>query len=520
MFYFLAEDVKFADKCFAWMTCIATWGALSVIDFFLKRKGEKIYLTVLFILSIAPNLIVWSYLYLSRLYLRRDMFWSIFNTDSSEAQEYMYQFVPWECLMMAVLYLAIGIWCIYKAQGGERLSIKGYKATFAGSVLILSLIIGFQYLSQSVPMIEFYKSYLLFSIEHQTFRKEQERRKNLSMDVKCNLSDSTRHVFVVLIGESTASCHMSLYGYFRPTTPRMLARSGELDVFTDVIAPDTHTIGVLQKVLTLANHRHPEYYHKKPSIVEMYKAAGFTTYWISNQAFLSKYGGSYGVIASTSDRLYDLSAANDPDDILLPAFKEALADSLPQKKVIFIHLMGSHHAYSFRYPPAFAQFDHKLSNDLPDLGFRNDDIKSTIDEYDNSILYGDFVYDRILSELQEHDKNTTSAFLLFFSDHGEEVYDTRKASGHHVSNVWPCQCKVPFVLWRSERYKQENPNIVIDTERPYSTENLIHSLSTLSRLEYADYEPSLSIFSDHYIAPQSRMVGKESYEDILRKIDQ
>jgi heptose-I-phosphate ethanolaminephosphotransferase len=518
MFYFLAEDVRLLDKCFAWITCVAAWVALSVISFFLNRKGEKIYLTVLFLLSLAPNLIVWSYLYLSRLYLRRDMFWSIFNTDSSEAQEYMYQFVPWECLMAAVIYLAVGIWCICKANGGERLSIRRGKVAFGAAALIVGLVVGFQYLSQSVPTIEFYKSYILFAIEHRTFRKEQERRKHLTMDVQCKLSDTTKHVFVVLIGESTASCHMSLYGYFRPTTPRMVDKAGELDVFTDVIAPDTHTIGVLQKVLTFANHRHPEYYHQKPSVVEMYKAAGFTTYWISNQAFLSKWGGSYGVIASTADRLYDLSAANDPDDILLPALKDALADSLPRNKIIFVHLMGSHHAYSFRYPPAFEQFDNQTSNDLPDIGFRNDDMKKTIDAYDNSILYGDFVFDSILREIEGQDSSIASA-LLFFSDHGEEVYDTRKASGHHVSNVWPCQCQIPFVLWRSERYKQENTHIVIDTARAYSTENFIHSLSNLSRLEYADYDPSLSVFSETYVAPKSRMVGKESYEDILKKVD-
>ena len=295
----------------------------------------------------------------------------------------------------------------------------------------------------------------------------------------------------------------------------MEERAGELDVFTDVITPDTHTIGVLQKTLTFANHKHPEYYHKKPSVVEMFKAAGFTTYWISNQAFLSKWGGSYGVIANLADSLYDMSTANKPDEVVLPALQKALADSVPRNKVIFIHLMGSHHAYSFRYPPSFEVFNHSATNDLPDLEFRTDEMKTTIDEYDNSILYGDFVYDSILSAVEEQD--SVSSYLLFFSDHGEEIYDTRKASGHHVSNVWPCQCRIPFVLWRSERYKRENPGIVIDASRPYSIENVIHSLSTLSRFGHADYDPSLSIFSDKYVVPSARLVGKEFYEDILRK---
>jgi heptose-I-phosphate ethanolaminephosphotransferase len=333
------------------------------------------------------------------------------------------------------------------------------------------------------------------------------------MGVRCALADSTKHVFIVLLGESTTTCHMSLYGYFRETTPRMDARN-DLDIYTDVVTPDTHTYGVMQKVLTFANHKHPEYFREKADMVELFNEAGFETYWISNKAFLTKWGGSYGVIAQEAKHIYDLSLAKQTDERVLPALKEALADPSDKNKIIFIHVMGNHHAYNSRYTKAFEHFNHNRTNDLADLGFRDKKMKQTIDEYDNSILYGDFVYDAILNELE---KINESSYFLFFSDHGEEVYETRDARGHLMSNVYPCQCQIPFVLWRSEKYKEENPDIVIDTTRPYSIEDVIYSLSTLSRLAYKDNDQTLSIFSADYVNPGKRLVGKEDYEEVLNK---
>jgi heptose-I-phosphate ethanolaminephosphotransferase len=209
-----------------------------------------------------------------------------------------------------------------------------------------------------------------------------------------------------------------------------------------------------------------------------------------------------------------LSASGQPDGILLSAFREALHNDMEKNKIIFVHLMGSHHSYACRYPKTFARFDHRQAGDLTDAGFRTEEMKTTIDAYDNSILYGDSIYNALLTELEQMN---TSSYLLYFSDHGEEVFDIRNACGHFLSNVWPCQCKIPFVLWRSERYQHENPHIVVDTARPYSTENVIHAISTLSGFEYPDYDPSLSIFTVAYVKPEVRIVGQESYGEILKK---
>jgi heptose-I-phosphate ethanolaminephosphotransferase len=516
LFYFWAEDVSLKDKYFHWITCIIVGLAFSGIDLFLQKKKEKIYLTILFLLSLAPNMIVWSYLYLSNLYMKRDMFWVIFNSHLHESEEYLQHFIPWQIVLVAVVYIGLSLFFIIKAHSEKALSSKKYPALFVFSILIILTDISLQYLSQAVSTLDFYKSYVLFKRENKLFEKERELRSHLKIEVESTLPDSINHVFVVLLGESTTTCHMSLYGYFRETTPRMEARRGELDIFTDVVTPDTHTFGVMQKVLSFANHQHPDYYREKASIVELFNAAGFETYWISNKAFLTKWGGSYGVIAQSAKHIYDLSLAKQTDERVVPSLKEVLNDGKSGNKIIFIHVMGNHHAYVSRYTKSFNHFNHKRDKDLADLEFRDEKMKQTIDEYDNSILYGDFVYDSILKELEKID---ASSYFLFFSDHGEEVFDTRATSGHLMSNVYPCQSQIPFVLWRSEKYKAENPDIVIDTARPYSIEDVIHAISTLSGLNYVDYDQTLSIFAPGYKAPEKRMVGKEDYEDILKKTE-
>jgi heptose-I-phosphate ethanolaminephosphotransferase len=508
-------DIGPKDKCLWTVTCIVLGLALCTIDLFFRKRSEKIFLGFLFLLSLFPNVVIWSYLYISNIYLIRDMYWVLFNSNTNESIEYIHQFISWEIFLFICFYIGTGVFFFIKARSSHTLRASGNPlAALALAILIVLSSIYFQYLSQAIPTFELYKSYFLFHEEYRVFDREKKLRQELTMDVQCHLPDSTGHVFVILLGESTTTCHMSLYGYFRPTTPLMDALRDELDVYTDVVAPDTHTYGVMQKALTFANHKHPEYYKKKASIVELFNVAGFETYWIANSAFMSKWGASYGVIAQQAQHIYDVSVAHKPDEIVIPPLKKIMTDGRTRNKVIFIHLMGNHHAYDARYPGSFARFDHRNKEDLADKGFRNYRMKKTIDEYDNSILYGDYIYNTILEELKEANR---SSWLLFFSDHGEEVFDTRAVSGHLMSNVYPCQCRIPFVLWRSEKYKAENPDLVIDTARSYSTEDVIYSVSTLSRLEYEGYDRSLSIFTPEYAAPSSRMVGTEDYEDILKK---
>ena len=516
-FYAWSTDLTEGEKIIFGFICLVVAMALSALDLFFSQKAEKIYRLVLLACSVAPNLITWSYLYISGLYMRRDMYWVIFNSNLSESHEYMHQFVAWQIPTICATYIGIGLYLAFKSHVRHALSIRRRPCLFACAIAVLLADVSLQYTSQAVPTFEFYKSYALFKKEYYAFEQEKSARAKLKIEVQCHLDSTTRHVSVILLGESTTPCHMSLYGYPRQTTPLMSARKEQLHVYEDVVTADTQTYGVMQMVLTFASHHHPSYYKSKPSIVELFNAAGFETYWIANNPILDKWGASYGVIAQEAKHVYDVSIAKQPDEIVIPHIHRALTDSVAKNKIIFVHLMCNHHAYDSRYPKSFDEhFDHKRDNDLPDLDFRNDRMKTVIDQYDNSIRYGDYVFDQILRLLETADD---PACLLYFSDHGEEVYDHRAVSGHQMSNVYPCQSRIPFILWMSDSYRVEiSDRLCVDVTRPYSIENVIYSISTLNALDYADHDPSLSIFSAQYVAPAKRLVGKENYEDILKKM--
>ncbi len=511
-FFFWADNLTTHVKVAAIITCFFVYLASTSISFFLKNKAEKIFLCIFFILSLVPNTVVWSYLYMSETYMHRDMFWVLYGSNMTESEEYFEQFISWPMYVMAFVYIVGGIFLLCKSGSTRALSVKKYTAYFTTCILIIVSVFSFQYLTTGVSTFDYYVSGVKYILESRKVKEEVKLRKASPIKTSCTLSDPNQ-VFVVIIGESLTRNHMHIYGYQRETTPELDQIKNELDVYSDVIAPDTHTIGVLKKVLTFADHKHPKYYTEKPSVIELFESAGFETYWVSNQEFLSKWGGSYGVIAAEANHVYDLRIAQQDDEIVLPVIESILQDPY-KRKIIFVHLMGSHHLYSARYPDEFKYFDYRTDS-IPYKPFLNDEMKQTIDDYDNSVRYTDYIVSDIIHQVKALDQ---SSFVLFFSDHGEEVYDVRNASGHHMSNVYAGQCEIPFILWRSDKYKQEETNIEINTSRPYSTEDLIFGLSTLAGLRYKDYKPEFSLFSREYKRPAKRLVGKEDYDQgILKK---
>ncbi len=513
-FLFWADNLPSKEKMIYPIIVFFIFIALSGISFFLKNKGEKIYLGILFLMSLIPNTVVWSYLYMSHTYMCRDMFWVLWGTNISETKEYIEQFVSWELPLMSILYIITGSFLWYKAGSSQKLSIKKYKIFFITCILVVIASFSSQYLTSAVSTFDYYVSAIKFQMGSHKMKKEIEARKKLHIDVNCTLPDSTKHVFVVVIGESLTRTHMHLYDYFRETTPLLDKRKNSLDVYQDVVTPDNHTIAVLKKVLTFSDHRHPEYYTKKPSIIELFKSANFGTYWISNQEFTGNWSDSYGVIAAASDHVYNLRIAQKKDEIVLHTLEDVLQDTIFTSKIIFIHLMGSHYLYNARYPNEFKYFDYKRDT-IPNKDFRTKRMKKLIDAYDNSVRYTDFIVDEIINKVEDTNQ---SSFVLFFSDHGEEIFDVRDVSGHQMNNVYRGQCEIPFILWRSDSYKKEKTDIMIDVTRPYSIEDVIYGLSDLAGLEYKEYRPEKSIFSNKYQKPERRMVGREDYDNkILKK---
>ncbi|MDL1913209.1 MAG: phosphoethanolamine transferase [Bergeyella sp.] len=249
--------------------------------------------------------------------------------------------------------------------------------------------------------------------------KEFKTLKNLS-PVKYNFRIKGEGVenLIIFIGESARRQNHSLYGYKRKTTPYQDREKKNMLLFTRANAPAGHIRAVLALILSSLD---PENYEKDKSgindnIVNIANQYGYTTYWMSTQNDLS---GMEPIILAAR---YKIWKNYQYDASLVPEFEKILARK--GKKLIFIHINGSHINACKRYPKNQAFF-------YGDPVF---------DCYDNSILYTDKTIGKVMEKL----KNSNSA-LIYFSDHGETVIDNTIIHADSKDAA-----SVPFYIWYSD----------------------------------------------------------------------
>lgn len=304
--------------------------------------------------------------------------------------------------------------------------------------------------------------------------------------------------YVVCIGESANSQHHSYAGYCRDTNEFTRA-AGDILSFTGCRSQYAQTLPSLEKTITFATDQDPELLFKKGSIVDYFKDAGFKTFWLSNQYALEDT--AITAMAGHADvrKCFNFSSMKGfetagYDGTLLPEFVKTLEDPAP-KKVIFLHMIGSHSAYVNRYPAEFKHFTGAVpgKEELPAAG------KELLNTYDDSIRYTDYVISEFVKALRTKGE-TTAASLLYFADHGEDCYDSRltKLLGHgQIANV--PMTSVPLQVWLSPKLKALRPELVARASKPkasYRLEQIIHLMIDLASLSNPDFSPADSLFPE------------------------
>ena len=399
----------------------------------------------------------------------------------------------------------------------KPLSIKKHKTIFVLSIIAILTIIGINRVSRSVCFVNFYKTFVSYKIRMNYEIKTIKERQNEKYEVTVSHQDSIPKTIVVVIGESLNKHHMSLYNYIRNTNPLLSQYGDSLIVYQDVVSPQVHTIPVMRSLLSMSELDHNEYFTEKPSLYELFNRAGYNTYLISNQDFSESCKSSYDILLTLADKKYNLATYKQHDDICLPVLDKVLKRDDKENKLIVIHLIGNHMAYEFRYPKEYIVFNNSKDNLVPSAPFRDGKAKQTIDKYDNSVLYNDYIVNSIINALKK--LQNQQAIMVYFSDHAEELYDYRDFAGHAYEKVSPTMSEIPFMIWMSSSYREHRPDLVFDKERPYSSADFIYSVSDLAGLGYKDYNDTRSLFSQNF-APRERFVGDKKYKDIKKRFNE
>ena len=327
------------------------------------------------------------------------------------------------------------------------------------------------------------------------------------------LSDESNIPNVVFVlGESTDRNHMQLYGYHLPTTPHLSARfeRGEIFRFNDTIACANNTSPAMAKIFTFAEKEEPQSdWYLKANLFDILRRTDYHTVWLSNQSPLGLWGNFDKYFSVRCDEKFFIEAEDkiarqrQIDGVLLPVLDEYLTHAR-EKNFWLIHLYGTHVIYKERYPSDFEKFSAK-DIDKPEESWRQ-----VTAEYDNAVLYNDFIVDEIIRRFE--DKN---AVLIYISDHGMEVFEGRNFTGHsseEKGNVH--MIEIPALVWASKEFRERYPEkisaIEAAVDRPYRTDYLIHTILDLMDIRTTSFDESKSIVNKSFEA-RPRIYNGEPY---------
>ena len=289
-------------------------------------------------------------------------------------------------------------------------------------------------------------------------------------------SESHPDVVMIIIGESFSRSHSSLYGYDKITNPRLQQQrdSGNLIVFSDPVAPATHTAESFKYFMTTFSHETTDKdWFQCLTLPEALAASGYHTAWFSNQAASGWYDNVSAAFAALCDTVHYTTTPEDgeqgakPDGILLSCIASYVPSAV--RMALFVHLMGQHVDFEQRYPPTFNHFTESQYANRPSHQRRD------YATYDNATLYNDYVVDSLFSSLEG-----MNAVALYFSDHAMDFYESADDYCSHSNDNNPAShqagLKIPFVVYTTARYRDANPLVVQQLEemaaKPYYVEHL------------------------------------------------
>ena len=514
-----------------------TWAFLFVM-FLALWPGSRIrvFLSTFLIIIAITLFVVDNYLLSAYSYVYTDsMAISLFATNIAETKEFISgSIVSWWLIPLVFSFVLIAITFRYRKSIESAVSFlfERYR-NLTTAVLISPLLLLFFILLQihthfylgGYNGFRFSTSFPRFVTNTMICLEEQRKVQEHINDVK---NGDLGHFFVekklepfnlvIVIGESLRRDYMHCYGYPISNTPNLdtLIQNKEMVLYTDVIAPVSYTIGSLSKSLTFSDNYSDKEWYQFVSLPATLSRAGYFTYWVSNQELQGGNIQPVATIAATSDStkytrarsatLWDSSY----DETVLPFLmtKDGIETHSPKRSIAqFVHLMGSHTTYRERFPKDFARFS---ASDLPEMtpqGHtrpKSQEKDQVLVDYINSIYYNDHIISEIVGKYKHQ-----PTILIYFADHGVEVYDNPKKpdfSGHPNSIDG---LRVPLLVYFSPSMRNSYPDFWEEVTKS-ANNKIMTDLFTRSvcgmlgiRTKYSDEK--LNFFSPKYDNTRKRV---------------
>jgi heptose-I-phosphate ethanolaminephosphotransferase len=465
--------------------------------------------------------------------LSQSVFMAIMETTPAEAAEFSANYFRWS-LLLILLVIIPAVW-VFRYIRSPQLGTR--QSAIVVSVIALILVEpfishmnhegrGLKRFIQHHETVEPWSLVLNYFAYQRNLGEADRMVENMraaSRNLPVALNDKTeRQTLVLVIGESTNRQRMGIYGYTRDTTPKLAQMGNDLLIYRDVSAGIPYTIESLSTALTFAGMDGINKAFNELNLISLMQSAGFKVTWITNQQTLTRRNTLLTAFAQLADKAVFLNnnrrqSARQPDDMVFEPFREALKDTAP-KKLVIVHLLGTHFRYDMRYPENFGPFDGKAP---PSSLAETDAERELYNNYDNAVRYNDYVVSQLIEDYRRTDPY---GFLLYFSDHGEEVFDVQKFSGRNSASPSTNMYSVPFLLWPSPRWAahRDMTALRLAEQRPWSLTRMMNGWCDLASISYSQCNPEYSVFNAKFTA-ETRWVGssakgkKFSYEQIAEQ---
>lgn len=362
---------------------------------------------------------------------------SVLQSDPDEVVKMLGMYIPYLCAFAFLSLLFLAVIIKYDAS----LPTKKVTGILLLIVISGSLFSACQFAYKDAKNKKAFSPYILasrfatytpfFNLNYFALAaKEHQRLLSIANTVpyfQLSVRDTGIDTYVLIVGESVRVDNMSLYGYTRSTTPQVEAQRKQIKLFNQAISGAPYTALSVPLSLTADSVLSHDIHNYPDNIINMANQAGFQTFWLSSQSAFRQNGTA---VTSIAMRAMETVYVRGFDELLLPHLSQALQQNTQQKKLIVLHLNGSHEPACSAYPQSSAVFQPQDDQDAC---------------YDNSIHYTDSLLGQVFELLKDR-----RASVMYFADHGLERDPTKKNVYFHGGREASQQAyHVPMFIWYS-----------------------------------------------------------------------
>ena len=312
----------------------------------------------------------------------------------------------------------------------------------------------------------------------------------IGSDAAIPVTDVSRDLVIMVVGETARADRFSLNGYARETNPQLAKR--DVISFPNFWACGTSTAVSVPCMFLLDGEAKPtSFINSEENLLDVLKHGGVHVLWLDNNS------DSKGVASRAEFRDFRSPKVNPVcdtecrDEGMLSVLQEYI-DSRPSGDIfIVLHQMGNHGpAYHRRYPPEFEKFKPACKeSDLSRCS--REEIGNA---YDNAILYTDHFLAKAIDLLKKNDSKFETA-LFYVSDHGESLGEGGLYLHGLPKTIAPeAQLRVPAVMWFGSKFRAVDvPALKKKVSNRFTHNNVFHTILGFFEIETAAYVSSKDI---------------------------